>query len=171
MKRSWVMYPDNSKLLPQPQLLNVAAQRRAQGQRLVFTNGCFDLLHWGHLRYLKAARALGDFLVVGLNSDASVEALKGKTRPLFSQAHRAELLAGLVCVDYVTVFCELTANKLVEALKPDVYVKGGDWEDLESLPEADTVLKNGGKIKLVENVEGISTTKIIQALTQGRRRL
>jgi rfaE bifunctional protein nucleotidyltransferase chain/domain len=165
------MYPDNSKLLPQPQLLNVAAQRRAQGQSLVFTNGCFDLLHWGHLRYLKAARALGDFLVVGLNSDASVEALKGKTRPLFSQAYRAELLAGLACVDYVTVFCEFTANKLVEALKPDVYVKGGDWEDLESLPEADTVLKNGGKIKLVENVEGISTTKIIQALTQGRRRL
>jgi D-beta-D-heptose 7-phosphate kinase/D-beta-D-heptose 1-phosphate adenosyltransferase len=138
---------------------------------MVFTNGCFDLLHWGHLRYLQTASGLGDYLVVGLNSDSSVELLKGETRPLFAQEHRAELLAALTCVDYVTIFSEPTARELVAVLKPEVYVKGGDYADPKLLPEAEEVLKYGGEIRLMPHAEGISTSILISAISQGKGRL
>lgn len=105
----------------------IVMERQRLGQRGVFTNGCFDLLHLGHIAYLRQARALGDFLIVGLNSDASTRRLKGPRRPLVPEDERAEVLAALTCVDYVTIFCEDTADSLVRALQPVVYVKGGDY--------------------------------------------
>lgn len=165
------MYQANNKLYSLPQLLVQVSGRRAEGERMVFTNGCFDLLHWGHLRYLEEARKLGDYLVVGLNSDSSVEVLKGKTRPLFAEKHRGELIAGLACVDYVTIFSEPTASALIAALRPEVYVKGGDYEDPRTLPEAEGVIQYGGEIKLLPGAEGVSTSKIIEAIIKGEGRI
>jgi rfaE bifunctional protein nucleotidyltransferase chain/domain len=132
----------------------------AQGGVTVFTNGCFDLLHVGHLRYLQQARQLGDRLVVGVNSDASVRALKGPTRPIVTAVERAEMLAGLRCVDYVVIFDELTASSIITALKPAVYAKGGDY-DVENLPEAPAVQAYGGVIQLVPFEPGHSTSSIL----------
>lgn len=131
----------------------------------VFTNGVFDLLHVGHLRYLQAARALGDRLVVGVNADSSVRELKGPTRPLINEDERAELLAGLVCVDFVTIFDERTADAVLSALKPGIYAKGGDYTP-ETLPEAPTVRAYGGEIRLITFVPGRSTTNLVNALQE-----
>jgi len=131
---------------------------------LVFTNGCFDLLHAGHVRYLKAARALGRRLVVGLNSDRSVAALK-PNRPIIAEQQRAEVLAGLRSVDAVVVFGDRTAIPLIEVLQPEIYVKGGDYE-LETLPEAETVLRYGGRIELIMVEVPSSTTAIVQRILQ-----
>jgi rfaE bifunctional protein nucleotidyltransferase chain/domain len=140
--------------------------RRARGEQLVLTNGVFDLLHVGHLRYLRQARAEGDILVVGLNSDASTRALK-PGRPLVPEAERAELLAALEPVDYVTVFDAPTADALIAALRPDVYVKGGDY-DVEQLPEAATARRVGARLVFVPLVPGRSTTGLLERLgTQG----
>jgi rfaE bifunctional protein nucleotidyltransferase chain/domain len=128
--------------------------------RTVFTNGCFDLLHVGHVRYLQAARACGDRLVVGLNSDASVAGLKGPTRPLVAEDERAEVLAALACVDFVTLFSEPTADALLAALHPHVYAKGGDYTP-DSLPEAPTVRAYGGEIAIIPFVPGRSTTDLV----------
>jgi rfaE bifunctional protein nucleotidyltransferase chain/domain len=128
--------------------------------RTVFTNGCFDLLHVGHVRYLQAARACGDRLVVGLNSDASVAGLKGPTRPLVAEDERAEVLAALACVDFVTIFSEPTADALLAALRPQVYAKGGDYTP-DSLPEAPTVRAYGGEIAIIPFVPGRSTTDLV----------
>src|SRR5881275_839903 len=117
----------SAKIVGLEELSERSEQLRAAGKKLVATNGCFDLLHVGHVRYLQAARALGDLLIVGLNSDASVRAYKGPGRPLVPQDERAELLAALRCVDYVVIFDEPTASALVSALQPDIYVKGGDY--------------------------------------------
>ena len=137
-----------------------------KGQR-VFTNGVFDILHVGHVRYLQAARALGDCLIVGLNGDASARALKGEQHPLVPQAERAELLAALGCVDYVIIFDEPTAERLVEALRPEVYVKGGDYAgDSKALPESNVVERYGGRVVLLPYVGGKSTTNIIAAIIQ-----
>ena len=133
------------------------------GQTVVFTNGCFDILHAGHVRYLNAAKALGDILVVGLNSDESVRRLKGEGRPVNPAADRAEVLAALRAVDHVVVFGEATAEELVRQLKPDIYVKGGDYS-LETLPEAKIVGSYGGKTVLIPMVEGRSTTNVIRRL-------
>lgn len=134
-----------------------------QGRELVFTNGCFDLLHVGHVRYLRQARALGDILIVGLNDDTSVGRLKGPNRPVVGQADRAELLASLECVDYVVIFSEDTAAALVGSLQPDIYVKGTDYgEGGKELPEAATVREYGGRIELAPLVAGRSTTDLIQ---------
>lgn len=135
------------------------------GQKVVFTNGCFDILHAGHVRYLTAAKALGDVLIVGLNSDESVRRLKGEGRPVNSAADRAEILAGLRAVDHVVVFGEATAEDLVRQLKPDIYVKGGDYS-IETLPEAAIVSSYGGQTVLVPMVEGRSTTNVIRRLQQ-----
>jgi rfaE bifunctional protein nucleotidyltransferase chain/domain len=143
------------------------AARRARGDRLVLTNGCFDLLHVGHVRYLQAARALGDFLVVGLNSDASTRALKGPERPLVPEAERAEVLAALTCVDAVVIFDEPTAERLVEVLRPEVYVKGDDYTEA-SLPEARLVHVYGGQVRLLPAIPGISTTALV-ARIRGRQ--
>ena len=131
--------------------------------RVVFTNGCFDILHAGHVRYLNAAKALGDILVIGLNSDESVRRLKGEGRPVNPAEDRAEVLAGLRAVDHVVVFGEATAEELVRQIKPDIYVKGGDYS-LETLPEAKIVGSYGGKTVLIPMVEGRSTTNVIRRL-------
>jgi D-beta-D-heptose 7-phosphate kinase/D-beta-D-heptose 1-phosphate adenosyltransferase len=133
------------------------------GQTLVFTNGCFDLLHPGHLRYLAEARALGDFLLVGLNSDSSVRALKGPARPILGQAVRAEMLAGLAAVDAVTVFDQETPLELITLLAPDVLVKGGDWPP-ESIVGAETVSARGGRVFSLALAQGFSTTGLVELI-------
>ncbi|MCB0422953.1 MAG: D-glycero-beta-D-manno-heptose 1-phosphate adenylyltransferase [Bdellovibrionales bacterium] len=130
-------------------------------QRVVFTNGCFDILHVGHVRYLQEARAQGDLLVVGLNSDSSVKALKGPTRPIQNEADRAEILSALGCVDYVCLFSEETPRQLIEQILPDVLVKGGDWP-VEQIVGHDIVLARGGEVKSLQFVEGRSSTSIIE---------
>ncbi|NMC32222.1 MAG: D-glycero-beta-D-manno-heptose 1-phosphate adenylyltransferase [Veillonellaceae bacterium] len=140
-------------------------QYRRANRTVVFTNGCFDILHAGHVRYLTAARALGDILIVGLNSDDSVRKLKGENRPVNPAADRAEVLAALRAVDHVVVFDEDTAEELVRRLQPDIYVKGGDYS-LDRLPESAIVATYGGRTILVPMVEGRSTTNVIQRLQQ-----
>jgi D-glycero-beta-D-manno-heptose 1-phosphate adenylyltransferase len=134
-------------------------------QRLVFTNGCFDILHVGHIRYLTAAKQLGDILVVGLNSDDSVRQLKGPDRPINSEADRAEILAALAVVDHVVVFQEVRVVRLVTLLKPDLFVKGGDYS-IDSLDrgEVDALRSVGAEIKIVPLVPGRSTTRLINAI-------
>jgi rfaE bifunctional protein nucleotidyltransferase chain/domain len=154
-------------------LLPLRQRWRDHNQTLVFTNGVFDLLHIGHLRYLEAARALGHVLVVGLNSDTSTRQIKGPQRPLVEQNDRAALLLGLRVVDYVMIFDEPTAEHLVAALQPDVYVKGGDYRlDSEPrqrgkpLPEAAIVQSYGGRVQLIPYLPGRSTTELIERITQ-----
>lgn len=149
------------------------ARRQAHGECGVFTNGCFDLLHLGHVRYLQDARALGDFLVLGLNSDESVRTLKGAGRPLVPEDERAEILAALACIDYIMIFPEKTANTSIEMLRPAIYVKGGDYAgardgepDLARLPEASSVLAYGGIVRLIPYLPGHSTTELIAAIKQ-----
>jgi D-glycero-beta-D-manno-heptose 1-phosphate adenylyltransferase len=134
-------------------------------QRLVFTNGCFDILHVGHIRYLTAAKQLGDILVVGLNGDDSVRQLKGPDRPINSEADRAEILAALGAVDHVVIFQDLRVTQLVTHLKPDLYVKGGDYS-VDSLDrgEVDALRSVGAEIKIVPLVPGRSTTRLINAI-------
>ena len=144
-----------------PSLVNQRAAWRKDGLRVVFTNGCFDLLHAGHVRYLNAARSLGDRLVVGLNGDASVARLKGAGRPVTPEAERAEVLAALAAVDAVTLFREDTPLALVEALSPDVLVKGGDWAP-ESIVGREHVLAAGGRVITIPLVEGRSTTTLLR---------
>jgi rfaE bifunctional protein nucleotidyltransferase chain/domain len=139
------------------------AALRAAGGRLVVTNGCFDLLHVGHVRYLQAARRLGDFLAVGVNSDASVRALKGPERPLVPEHERAEVLAALACVDAVVIFAEPTAERLVARLRPEIYVKGDDYAEAE-LPEARVVAAWGGEVRLLPTVPGASTSALVQRI-------
>ena len=139
---------------------------RAKGKTIVFTNGCFDVLHAGHVRYLSAAAAMGDFLVLGLNSDASVRRLKGENRPINIEADRAEVLDALRSVDVVTIFGEPTAETLSSLVRPDVYVKGGDYTP-ETLPEAKIVNGYGGRVEFVPLVEGRSTTNIIERIRSG----
>jgi len=153
------------KIYPRNQLAEILQGARNEGKVVVTTNGCFDVLHVGHLRYLQAARTLGDLLVVGVNSDASVRALKGENRPLVSAAERAEMLAGLACVDYVTIFSELNPIALLSQLKPNIHVKGGDYT-IDQLPERKVVEANEGKIVLGLNVPGKSTTDIIQIICE-----
>ena len=136
---------------------------RAGGQRIVFTNGCFDILHAGHVRYLGMARSFGDCLVVGLNSDASVRRLKGPERPVNEEADRAEVLDALRAVDYVTIFDEPTAAELIEIIRPDVYVKGGDYT-IATLPEAEIVRGYGGRVEFIDLVPERSTTRVIEKL-------
>ncbi|MBQ7476038.1 MAG: D-glycero-beta-D-manno-heptose 1-phosphate adenylyltransferase [Selenomonadaceae bacterium] len=132
-------------------------------KKIVFTNGCFDILHAGHVRYLTAAKNFGDVLIVGLNTDESVRKLKGATRPVNNQDDRAEVLLGLKAVDHVIFFGEDTAENLIAELQPDIYVKGGDYT-LETLPEAKIVQSYGGRVELVKLVEGKSTTNIIKKI-------
>ena len=151
------------KVLSLEELLPIRERFKAEGKTLVLTNGHFDLLHVGHVRCLQQAKRLGDVLVVGLNSDASTRALKGAGRPLVPQEERAEVLAALECVDFVVIFEERTAERLVAALKPEVYVKGGDWT-LENLPEAKAVAECGGRVEILPQVPGRSTTEIIKTI-------
>ena len=147
-------------LIPNERIEAFAAALREGGQRVVFTNGCFDILHAGHVRYLAAARALGDVLILGLNSDASVRRLKGETRPVNTAEDRAEVIGALQSVDYVVVFGEDTAEALIAKVRPAVYAKGGDYTR-ETLPEARIVESYGGEVAFIPLVEGKSTTNII----------
>lgn len=133
---------------------------RQQGKKIAFTNGCFDILHVGHVRYLTEARKTADVLVLALNSDSSVRALKGEKRPLVPEQERAEVLAGLECIDFITIFAELTPLELICFLKPDILIKGGDW------PEDQVVGRNeirewGGHVTIIPEVAGKSTTNIV----------
>jgi D-beta-D-heptose 7-phosphate kinase/D-beta-D-heptose 1-phosphate adenosyltransferase len=142
------------------------ARARRSGERVVFTNGCFDLLHVGHLRSLEAARRLGDRLVVGVNGDASVARLKGPGRPVVPARQRAEVLAGLACVDWVVVFAEATPLELIQRLRPDVLAKGGDWAP-NAIVGREQVLGWGGRVVRLRQVVGVRTTRI---LTRALRR-
>ena len=150
-----------------PVLLERVAALRARGGRLVLTNGCFDLLHVGHVRYLQAARRLGDFLVVGVNSDASVRQLKGPARPVVAAAERAEVVAALGCVDAVVIFASATAEPLVTALRPEVYAKGADYT-AATLPEARLVRAYGGTVALLPTVPGASTTALLERVASAQ---
>ena len=158
-----------SKILDHEALLNERERLRREGRRLVFTNGCFDLLHPGHVRYLKQARALGDALVVALNSDSSVRALKGAHRPILNQSERAEIIAALESVDYVVVFNDETPRSLIAALLPDVLVKGGDWK-IDQIVGRDEVEAAGGRVLSLPYVEGSSTTDIIGRILETENR-
>ena len=136
---------------------------RQGGQKVVFTNGCFDILHAGHVTYLEAAKAQGDVLVLGLNTDESVRRLKGPERPINSEMDRAKVVGALKAVDYVVLFGEQTAEAVIAEVKPDVYVKGGDYT-LDTLPEAKIVQSYGGKVAFIDMVEGRSTTNIINKI-------
>ena len=138
---------------------------RKGGKKVVFTNGCFDILHAGHVTYLEKARSFGDCLVLGLNTDASVRANKGPSRPINSEQDRAKVVGALRAVDYVVHFGEQTAETLIAKVKPDVYVKGGDYT-LDTLPEASIVQSYGGHVEFVQMVEGRSTTRIIDKISQ-----
>ena len=153
-------------IIPRECIKAVCDDKRAEGETIVFTNGCFDVLHAGHVRYLAKARAMGDFLVLGLNSDASVRRLKGEDRPINSEEDRAEVLDALRAVDVVTIFGELTAEELVRLVRPDVYVKGGDYTP-ETLPEAKIVQAYGGRVEFVPLLEGRSTTNVIERIRSG----
>lgn len=149
-----------------PALRRRLAALRRRGRRVVFTNGVFDLLHPGHARYLRAARRLGDVLVVGVNSDRSVRALgKGPERPLNPARDRAELLAALATVDFVVIFDQDTPYELIKALQPDVLVKGGDWTP-DKIVGADLVLARGGKVKSLKFARGYSTTRLVRRMAK-----
>jgi len=154
-----------SKILKLQDLLQTIQNLRESGKSIVFTNGCFDILHVGHVRYLTAARSEGDVLVVGLNSDESVRSIKPENRPIMNQDQRAEVLAGLECVDYITVFNEPDPLKVIKELKPDVLVKGADWIE-EEIIGADIVKANGGKVVKVPVVPEVSTSLIIQRIVK-----
>ncbi len=167
------LFDARQKILRRDELAEDVSRRQQAGERGVFTNGCFDLLHLGHVRYLQEARALGDFLIIGLNSDESTRSLKGPGRPLVPEAERAEILAALTCVDYVTIFGEPTAGPLVELLRPTIYVKGGDYAsadsslnkvDADRLPEAKVVQAYGGIVRLIPYVPYHSTSELIEAI-------
>ena len=151
------------KIVELEQVSHRCDKLRADGKRLVATNGCFDLLHVGHVRYLQAARALGDFLAIGLNADSSVRELKGTRRPIMTQNDRAELLAALQCVDLVTIFPQLRATQFIAAVRPAIYVKGGDYRP-ESLDPTERAALGGAKIRILPFVPGFSTTGLIQKI-------
>lgn len=157
------------KTLSLEKLLGVREGMRAEGRRLVFTNGVFDLLHVGHVRYLVAARALGDALIVAINSDRSVSELKGPGRPIISENERAEILSAFREVDYVTIFDDISPRKLITALLPDVLVKGGDYQ-LDEIHGREEVEAAGGKVVSLPFVEGVSTSAIIERMKKSRRR-
>jgi len=153
-----------AKTLTKEQLALILQQARAQKKRIVFTNGCFDLMHVGHTRYLQAAKGLGDLLVVAVNSDASVRSLnKAPDRPIVSDAQRAEVVAALGCVDYVILFNEPDPQSLIATLQPDILVKGGDWE-VERIVGREIVEARGGVVRTIPLVPGVSTTALIQRI-------
>jgi D-beta-D-heptose 7-phosphate kinase/D-beta-D-heptose 1-phosphate adenosyltransferase len=143
------------------ELSKLVKKAQQQSKKVVFTNGCFDILHAGHVQYLQEAKNLGDFLLVAVNSDASVKRLKGDKRPLVSEDERCQVLDALKMVDLITVFEQDTPYQLIDAIQPDVLVKGGDWQP-QDIVGADIVLNNGGEVKSLSFKNGISTTKIIE---------
>lgn len=151
------------KIKTRKRLLRIMNDLKAKGKRIVFTNGCFDLLHIGHVRYLEEAKAMGDVLVVGVNSDTSVRKLKGPKRPILPEDERTEILSGLGCVDYVTLFDEIDPLKLITSLRPDVLVKGGDWTK-EQIVGRDEVERSGGEVFVIPFVKRASTSNLIETI-------
>ena len=152
-------------LITQNEIIKIVRDGQAEGKTFVVTNGCFDILHVGHVRYLKKTKEKADYSIVMLNSDISVKAIKGENRPINNEQDRAEILSSLSCVDYVVLFDEKSPAKLLEEIKPDVYTKGADYT-LETLPERDVVLKNNIKVEFIEFVEGKSTTNVINKINE-----
>lgn len=150
-------------ILKEPSLLNEISKWQDSNKKIVLTNGCFDLLHVGHSRTFFEAKKLGDLLIVGINSDKSVRTLKGETRPLISEEDRAELVFAIKPVDHVIIFDEINVSHLLESIKPDIYVKGGDYT-LESLPEKETLIRLGIEVKFIPLVAGISTSELVKRI-------
>ena len=159
--------PFMAVILSLDELRQVRAELRRAGKRVVFTNGCFDLLHPGHVRYLQQARAVGDALIVALNSDRAVRELKGASRPILNEDERAEVMAALGCVDYVIIFDDVSPRATIAALLPDVLVKGGDWS-VDQIIGREEVEAAGGQVMNLPFVEGVSTTDVISRIL-GRR--
>ncbi len=149
------------KVLAASELAKIVASYRTEKKRIVFTNGCFDLLHIGHIRYLEQAKSLGDVLIVGINSDQSVQKLKGPTRPIQNENDRAEILASLKAVDHTIIFVEETPLNLIKEVKPHLLVKGGDWK-MNQIVGSDFVLSYGGEVKSLQFIQGRSTSSIIE---------
>jgi len=155
-------------ILTREQFAAHADKLRAEGKRIVFTNGVFDILHVGHVRYLQAARDLGDALFIGVNSDASVRRLKGPTRPVNIEDERAEVLSALACVEATCVFPEDTPHELIRVVRPHIHAKGGDYKTPEALPETSLVRELGGDVIILSLVEGRSTTRLISLLQDNK---
>ena len=151
------------RVLNREEASKLREELKKQGKQVVFTNGCFDILHVGHMTYLEEAKEFGDYLFVGVNSDESVKRLKGPTRPINSEDDRAELLAGLKAVDYTVIFTEDTPVELIGELKPSIHVKGGDYKK-EDLPETKVVESYGGRVEIVSLVEGKSTSNVVKKI-------
>lgn len=149
------------RLVSQKEIIEIVRKGQAEGKTFAATNGCFDILHVGHVRYLQKTKALADYSIVMLNSDKSVKMIKGEDRPINNEQDRAELLSALSCVDYVVLFEEKSPAMLLEAIKPDIYTKGADYT-LENLPEREIVIRNNIKVEFIDFVAGKSTTNVIK---------
>lgn len=156
-----------SRILDRNRLIARVAIARKHGARVVFANGCFDILHAGHVRYLEGARALGDMLIVGVNSDEQVRVLKGEGRPFVSERERAEIIASLRAVDFVTIFPEPTVEALIRAIRPDIHAKGTDYTE-DSVPERDVVRSYGGRVAIVGDPKGHSSTEMFRRMSNDK---
>jgi len=145
--------------------VEIAAQRKSEGKTIVLTNGCFDLLHVGHIRYLEAAHEEGDVLIVALNSDESVRNLKGPSRPVMGENERAEILSALTCVDYVVIFDEATVDRVIERIRPSIHAKGTDYTE-ESVPERETIARVGGRVAIVGDPKDHSTKDFLKRIRE-----
>lgn len=154
-----------NNILNRDEIIKVRNRFKSENKKVVFTNGCFDILHAGHVDYLNKSKELGDILIVGINSDSSVKNIKGKKRPIINENERAELVANLKSVDFVTFFEENTPKQIIDELIPDILVKGADWE-IENIIGADVVIKYGGKVETIEFVSQQSTSKIIETIIE-----
>lgn len=154
-----------NKIKTREELKRIVLRLKKQGKKIVFTNGCFDILHYGHIKYLQDAKGLADVLVLGLNSDSSVKKIKGSARPINKQLDRARVLSALSCVDYLTIFSEDTPLRLIRLIQPDVLVKGGDWQT-EKIVGAPFVKARGGKVLAIPYIKGYSTTQQIKKISE-----
>lgn len=154
-----------SKIKSQRELKNIIFALKKRGKKIVFTNGCFDLLHYGHVKYLEDAKRKGDILVVGINSDASVRRIKGKKRPIINEQDRLKIIAALESVDYVVLFKEDTPFNIINLLRPDILIKGADW-DKDKIVGRDIILRYGGRVATIRLSKGRSTTNLIRKIVQ-----
>jgi len=152
------------RVIEREKLREKVEELKREGRRIVFTNGCFDIIHLGHIRYLREAKSKGDVLIVGLNSDESVRRIKGEKRPLMPEEERAEILASLEMVDFVVLFDELVPDELIKLIRPDVHIKGGDYASPDELPEAELVRSLGGEVYIAQGVKGKSTSNLIEVI-------
>lgn len=155
------------EVVKREQIRDIVKEIQNGGETVVTTNGCFDILHVGHVRYLQKTKTFADYSIVLLNSDKSVKSIKGEGRPINNENDRAEILCALSCVDFVVLFDEDSPRNLIDEIKPDVHTKGADYS-VETLPEADVILKNGGRIEFIDFVEGKSTTNTIKLINESK---